>query len=242
MRKSVLLALVILLFPAVTEAQTFEFTPNHTVLNDSLGSELVFEFTFRNLTNSPQTIYIVRTQENLPHQDWTSSMCFDLGCFAPFVDSVATTPDFSSSPLQPMETRDFSVHIFTSTINGTATVTVKAVNMNQPAEFYTVELTGRTIPVSVEDAAIVTGFRLDQNFPNPFNPSTSISFKLAKSSDVSLTVYNSLGIKVKEVLNGYMVEGEHRVNIDASDLSSGVYFYQLNAGDLVTTRKMILEK
>ncbi len=242
MYKIYFFALVLMSLSALNLAQTFQFTPVHSTVTDTLGSELVFEFTFRNLTNSPQTIYIVRTQDNLPHQDWASSMCFDQGCFAPFVDSVATTPDFSSSPLQPFESREFSVHIFTSSVEGTANVTVTAVNLNQPSESYTVELTGRTQPLSVGDIEPATDYTLDQNYPNPFNPSTNITFTIAQSSEVSLALYSSLGIKVSEPINGFMTAGKHIVNFDAKELPSGVYFYRLRAGNSVITKKMILEK
>ncbi|MDP2036589.1 MAG: T9SS type A sorting domain-containing protein, partial [Ignavibacteria bacterium] len=76
----------------------------------------------------------------------------------------------------------------------------------------------------------------------PFNPTTEIKFALPKSSEVELSVYNMLGEKVGNLLSGLMNAGEHKVNFDASNLSSGVYFYKLTTDNNVTIRKMILMK
>jgi hypothetical protein len=241
MRKLIIFYSFLFLVSVPITAQTFQFTPLHTSVTDTLGTELVFEFDLRNTSNVSQTIYIVRTNDQLP-TDWTSSLCFDQGCFAPFVDSVATTPDFSSSPILPGETRAFSVHIFTSFANGTAFVTVKAVNMNNTSEFYSVDLTGHTQPTSVEDDITNIDFNLGQNYPNPFNPSTVVSYVLPVASDVSFTLYNSLGVKVAELGTGLQQAGRHDININMNNYPSGVYFYRLRSGSYTSTKKMILEK
>ncbi len=242
MKKSLLLLFILLTSSVIVRAQTFQFIPNHTTITDTLGSELVFEFELKNISNSPQTVYIIRTVDVLPHPDWTSSLCFDEGCFAPFVDSVATTVDFGSSPLQPGETRDFSVHIFTMTQDGSATVVVEAHNMANPAESYAHTLTGRTSPVSVEDEVLPTGFMLDQNYPNPFNPSTMVAFNLPEAGEVSLAVYDVTGKKIMEAVKGYFAAGKHSVKLDMSSLPSGMYLYRLVSGEFTATKKMILEK
>ncbi len=100
--------------------------------------------------------------------------------------------------------------------------------------------------VEVEIAAPAE-FSLDQNYPNPFNPSTVISFKLAVDSKVSLTVFNILGEKVEQLLNGNLAAGTHKINFDASNLQSGVYFYKLNAAgvdgsEFTSVKKMSLTK
>lgn len=242
MKKSLLLLLFLIAGSTALRPQTFRFTPNHTTVSDTLGSELIFEFELKNISNSPQTIYIVRPVDVLPHPDWASSLCFDQGCFAPFVDSVATTVDFGSSPLQPGETRNFSVHIFTMTQEGSATVVVEAHNMANPAESYSHTLTGRTSPVSVEGEVSPAGFSLGQNYPNPFNPSTSVAFSLPKAGEVSLTVYDVTGKKVMDAAKGYFEAGTHTVRLDVSSLPSGVYLYRLVSGQYSAAKKMILEK
>jgi len=81
---------------------------------------------------------------------------------------------------------------------------------------------------------------LQQNYPNPFNPSTTIKYKLPKSSEVRLSVYDMLGREVSVLVNEKRNAGVHEVKFDGSNLASGVYFYRLQAGDFVQTRKLLL--
>jgi hypothetical protein len=83
-------------------------------------------------------------------------------------------------------------------------------------------------------------YRLNQNYPNPFNPTTDISFSLAKSSFVILEVYNSLGQKVAVLINNKMNPGSYKVKFNASNLSSGIYYYKIQAGDFQSVKKMLL--
>jgi poly(3-hydroxybutyrate) depolymerase len=82
--------------------------------------------------------------------------------------------------------------------------------------------------------------KLFQNFPNPFNPTTTIRYVLSSRSHVTLTIYNTLGQIVKELVNGEMEAGYHEVQFDASGLSSGVYFYRLQAGTFVGSKRLLL--
>ncbi len=85
-------------------------------------------------------------------------------------------------------------------------------------------------------------FALEQNYPNPFNPSTTIKFQLAKSSFVKLTVFDVLGRQVESLVNDNKEAGYYEVNFDASKFASGLYFYKIEAGDFVETKKMMLIK
>lgn len=85
-------------------------------------------------------------------------------------------------------------------------------------------------------------FQLGQNYPNPFNPSTTFSVDIPKDSYVSLKVYSLLGQEVATLVNGTMETGTYQYRFDASKLSSGTYIYQLRAGEIVQTKKMILMK
>ncbi len=86
-------------------------------------------------------------------------------------------------------------------------------------------------------------FKLSQNYPNPFNPTTNISFEIGKAANVTLSVYNVLGQKVATLLNNNkMNAGQHVVGFNASRLSSGIYFYRLEAGNFVQQRSMTLIK
>lgn len=84
------------------------------------------------------------------------------------------------------------------------------------------------------------GYFLNQNYPNPFNPSTEISFQLAKSSFVNLEIYNSLGQKVASLINKKMNSGSYHVKFNASNLSSGIYYYKIQAGEFKSIKKMLL--
>ncbi len=99
--------------------------------------------------------------------------------------------------------------------------------------------------VSVEKdivTEIPSDFALQQNYPNPFNPTTVIDFALPKATNVTLSIYNVIGEKVTELVNGKMAAGHHTVNFNASNLASGMYIYRISAGNFVATKKMMLLK
>jgi flagellar hook assembly protein FlgD len=87
---------------------------------------------------------------------------------------------------------------------------------------------------------------LYQNYPNPFNPTTTIEFSLPEKSEVVISIYNSLGEKVRELVNGSMEAGYQRVVLDARELPSGTYVYQINAKgstkSFIQSKKMTLLK
>lgn len=89
---------------------------------------------------------------------------------------------------------------------------------------------------------IIEGYRLEQNFPNPFNPSTKISFAIAKSGNVKLTFYDISGRFIREMVNGYRKAGSYDVEFRANGLPSGVYFYKLEAEGFSQSRKLIILK
>jgi hypothetical protein len=93
-------------------------------------------------------------------------------------------------------------------------------------------------------------FALEQNYPNPFNPSTKIKYSIPdgnanevkQSQQVSLKVYDILGNEVVTLVNEEQTAGSYEIEFDASNFPSGIYFYQLNVGKFVDTKKMILLK
>ena len=93
-----------------------------------------------------------------------------------------------------------------------------------------------------QNSGVPNVYLLSQNYPNPFNPSTVIKFSIPKTSMVNLTVYDVLGREVMTLVNDVMQPGEYNALFDASALSSGVYFYTINAGDFADTKKMLLVK
>jgi len=91
-------------------------------------------------------------------------------------------------------------------------------------------------------SALPTEFALSQNYPNPFNPTTTIEFALPQNSNVKLVVYDVLGRVIEELVNSDLSAGYHRVNFNASNLASGIYFYSIQAGDYTNVKKLILLK
>ena len=100
------------------------------------------------------------------------------------------------------------------------------------------------VDVAVDDptSATPTSFALEQNYPNPFNPSTTIRYGLPLRSHVTLTVFNTLGQQVSQLVNGDMEAGYHEVQFDGRGLSSEVYVYRLQAGDYIVSKKMLMLK
>lgn len=93
-----------------------------------------------------------------------------------------------------------------------------------------------------EDEIVPSEFQLNQNFPNPFNPNTVISFSIPSESKVKLKIYNVLGIEVAELLNENISPGSYNVDFNAKNLSSGIYYYELVADSFSETKKMTLIK
>ena len=94
--------------------------------------------------------------------------------------------------------------------------------------------------VADESGGMPEAYALSQNYPNPFNPSTTISFSLPKGGNTTLVVYNLLGQKVSTLVAAELPAGQHKVSLNASNLSSGVYFYRLQSGRFIEVKKMML--
>ncbi|WP_337864781.1 T9SS type A sorting domain-containing protein [Ignavibacterium sp.] len=259
--KSILqLSFVIIFSSSFLLAQEITFIPRQTAVNDTAGDEVIIYIDLVNVSQAEQTVFVLRTLNQLP-PNWTTSLCFDF-CYPDWVDSIATTSTFGSSPLLPGEMREVSVHFFTDNIPNSGLVELQAGTFRSPDQRITVELQASTFdPTSVEnDFDQVNNFTLEQNYPNPFNPSTKIRFvipnevrnlknfsSLAPRNDnsfVILKVYDVLGNEVATLVNENKPAGSYEVLFDASknNLPSGVYFYQLRAGSFTQTKLMLLEK
>ena len=98
------------------------------------------------------------------------------------------------------------------------------------------------VGVQQESGNLVDVYNLSQNYPNPFNPTTAISYSIPNSSFVQIQIFDILGRKVSTLLNEEKTAGNYKINFNASNLTSGVYFYRLQAGSFVQTKKMLLIK
>ena len=92
------------------------------------------------------------------------------------------------------------------------------------------------------DFTLPNSFSLSQNYPNPFNPLTVIKYRIPLQGKTVLKVYDFLGREVASLVNDVQKAGEHSVNFDAGNLSSGIYFYTLSVGNFIQTKKLILIK
>jgi len=141
----------------------------------------------------------------------------------------------------PLVTDKFNSILFALNTNASTTamnLIEVLVDKGAPIELPDWVVSVETLPV----ASLPTVYALGQNYPNPFNPTTTMEISLPKRSQVSLVVYDALGKVVAELMNGTYSAGVHKVNFNAINLSSGIYFYKLTAGEFSSTRKLMLLK
>ncbi len=112
---------------------------------------------------------------------------------------------------------------------------------DQPAKNIAVWSDGASA-VNENRVSNINEFALYQNYPNPFNPSTSIKYTVPLTQFVTLKIYDVIGNEIATLVNGEKPAGNYEVKFDASHLSSGVYFYKLQAGSYISTKRMILIK
>lgn len=163
------------------------------------------------------------------------------------MSKTITESSFNGLPLGPPDTAFSESYIWLSK-NHLQTFIVDGLEDNLGE----VNMTISGAPTSVEESfdRIPEGYTLNQNYPNPFNPSTSISYSIPNDGNVTLSVYDLLGNEVALLENGNKSAGNYTYNFDASNLSSGLYFYTLRVGastgsatvSFTSTKKMLLMK
>jgi subtilisin family serine protease len=103
-------------------------------------------------------------------------------------------------------------------------------------------LVSQLVSVEKEDGSIPQNYNLSQNYPNPFNPNTNIKFSIPQTSFVTLEVFNALGESVDVLFSEELNAGSYNYDWNASNLTSGIYFYRLQTAEFVETKKMTLMK
>jgi hypothetical protein len=143
----------------------------------------------------------------------------------------ASNEEWTIDEFSPVDARYIRVH-FTNN------------NQSTWAGLWEGEIWGVDVNSSInnENNGLLDEFYLFQNYPNPFNPTTNIRFRISDFGFVSLKVYDVLGNEIIRLVNEEKAEGDYNVNFDASGLPSGIYFYILQVGSFVDTKKMILLK
>lgn len=119
---------------------------------------------------------------------------------------------------------------------------VKAFNMEGFSAYSDSLLVNNILLVSLDDEIVKSQFNISQNYPNPFNPTTIIQYSIPKQSKVILNIYDMLGKEIKSLVNVKRNPGIYEVEFDGSDLTSGIYFYRIQAGEFVETKKMLFLK
>ncbi len=109
-------------------------------------------------------------------------------------------------------------------------------------QYNTIEEDTSLVSVDFNNQNKLEGFRLEQNYPNPFNPTTTIEFTIPNSEFTSLIVYNLLGEKVATLVNDFINSDTYKIEFNAIDLPSAMYFYSLKSGDFIETKKLLLLK
>ena len=112
-----------------------------------------------------------------------------------------------------------------------------AANVNCP-----VVSQGQATSVKEDNSTLPSAYSLSQNYPNPFNPSTQIKFSIVANEHVAVKVFNTIGQEVAQLVNDVLPAGSYAVRWDATNFSSGVYFYTITTKNFHTARKMILLK
>ena len=115
-------------------------------------------------------------------------------------------------------------------------------NVNDWAGLWEARIVEETGVTAGDNNDMPKAFNLAQNFPNPFNPSTTVQYSVANAGLIKIAVYNVIGQEIAELVNEEKQPGTYNVAFDASNLPSGIYFCRMEANDFASTRKMILLK
>lgn len=162
-----------------------------------------------------------------------------------FWDTNSNLSELKSTPIQSVgfssNTVSISAKLTGLTANTTYYYTVFAQNSSRSSSGQILHFTTSSATAVEEiNKSVPIEYVLHQNFPNPFNPVTSIEFSLPKSSYVTLTIFSTLGTQIQTLINQKLSPGTYRAQWDTIDVPSGVYFYHLVAGSFAETKKMLL--
>jgi len=157
-----------------------------------------------------------------------------------------SSPQFFTMPVQLKITTSFgdtTVTVFNNLMNQSFLIEVNGTVSSLQFDPNNLILKAASVAVGVDDEKFsLNKFELFQNYPNPFNPKTVIRYQLPAKVFVTLKIFDALGRQAAVLVNEENEAGSHQVDFDASNLSSGIYFYVLHAGDFISSRKLILLK
>ena len=226
-----------------TRNPSFQFIHENTEIHSSIDSIVRFDGIIQNVSDEVITVAILRTVNNIP-QNWNSSMCIGMSCYSPSIDSITieiSEGDSASCGL--------SIQI---NGQGEGVIQLHLFNIDDTSDSMNVDISINATPtVSIHENEpekdLIKKFALGANYPNPFNPSTSISYALVNSEMVKLSIYDMGGRLVRILFRGNQILGYHTMDWNGTDgqgrpVSAGSYIYIIQVGNEVKTRKMSLVK
>jgi len=198
------------------------------------GETLYGHGLFINNSNDTAIIRAIRDEEILP-AGWSSSICIDV-CYPPEADTAIFY-------FPPSDTQEYTMYFYTNAVAGNGHIKMRFENVNVTSNIVTQNFYASTSSTSINSShSIVSKYSLYQNYPNPFNPTTKISYGLPKEGFVTLKIYDVLGKEVMTLVNGNMQAGYYDAEFSGNNLASGLYFYKLESGSFIETKRMLLIK
>jgi hypothetical protein len=178
--------------------------------------------------------------------DWTAAIAYDNDIFIAESQGMGSGVKYDGGDFKTVFMPWMLCHLVQDTL-------VAAKNTAQPEAITLVNNilhwfgTNKDVSVDERAAVVVDKFELGQNYPNPFNPVTHIDYQLSQAANVEMVVFNSLGQKIKLLVNQKVAAGQHTISWDGTNdagqlVASGTYFYKVVAGDFVKINKMVLLK
>lgn len=241
--KKILLYLpsVIFLTAASVAAQSFTFS-SITLSKNALPGEYV-QFNAQVINHSAGTLSMkLKRTVNDILSGWTSSLCTPNGCYPPEVSLVGfSVAAGDTCPIDLDVTSDWNHP-------GVGIITLRVYPTADSTNYQDLTFTLSAVATSVNtDLHTNIQFKLLGNYPNPFNPSTVITYQIPASREVTLKIYNLLGQEIRTLVQGKPRAGIHQVvwdgrNDAGSPVSAGIYLYRLQSGTYQSTKKMTLVK
>jgi len=243
------------IFDNITDAPSYWTNPNYSNPPLNTGGILLAQDTDGNnvIAENPngKVVGISVFPSSLNDGNVETSLMFANAIYYVYSDIqwITVTPD--TGRVSPGENQEINVMVDATDLESGTYNCNLIINSNSPYAdsiiVVPVELNVSPVGISENENNIPVTYNLSQNFPNPFNPETTIKYQLPQASDVKITIYNTMGQKVKELVNKHTQAGYHNVVWDGksnqgTQVSSGIYFYQINAGDFNKTMKLLLLK
>ncbi|MHB2153769.1 VWA domain-containing protein [Calditrichota bacterium GD2] len=197
--------------------------------------------------NPPRNLTVTRTQEGI-YLNWRANIDNDIAGYRIYYDTDSWLPPYEGTatvygmPSPIITSNDTTFFVRGLYNDSTYYFSITAFDIAGNESDYSQPVTIYPVAINDKEKTIPIHFELNQNFPNPFNPETKISFALPKASQVKIEIFNALGQRVAMPINRYFQAGVHQVVFNGNTLASGIYFYRIQAGKFSAVRKMILLK